>query len=90
MQFKRGENRIFLEDKSQKTYAEITYTTVSEGLFIINNTYVHPDYQGQGIAKKLVEAVVVKARDEDKKIVPACPFANAEFERRIDYADVKK
>ena len=83
-------NRFFLKNEKDEMYAEITYTNAGEHLFIIDHTYVDDAYQGQGIAKKLVFAVVEKARQENKKIIPLCPFANAEFERNMQYSDVKK
>jgi uncharacterized protein len=88
--FKEGPNRFYLVDENNKMHAEITYTCAGDGIYIIDHTYVEPSHQGQGIAKKLVLAVVQKARSENKKIVPLCPFANAEFERNIQYQDVKK
>ena len=83
-------NRIYLVDENNNMHAEITYTNAGDGIYIIDNTYVEPSHQGKGIAKKLVFAVVQKARFENKKIVPLCPFANAEFERNFQYQDVKK
>ncbi len=88
--FKEEPNRFYLVDENNNVHAEITYTYASAGIYVIDHTYVDPLHQGQGIAKKLVLAVVEKARNENKKIVPLCPFANAEFERNIQYQDVKK
>ena len=88
--FKEGPNRFYLVDENNNLNAEITYTNASDGIYIIDHTFVEPSHQGKGIAKKLVLAVVQKARSENKKIVPLCPFANAEFERNIQYQDVKK
>lgn len=83
-------NRFYLGDSSDTAFAEITYSNAGEGIYIIDHTYVHPEHQGQGIAKQLVASVVQKARNEGKKIMPLCPFANAEFERTPEYIDVRK
>ena len=88
--FKEGPNRFYLVGENNNLHAEITYTNLGDGIYIIEHTYVEPSHQGQGIAKKLVLAVVEKARMENKKIVPLCPFANAEFERNLQYQDVRK
>ncbi|MER2117389.1 MAG: GNAT family N-acetyltransferase, partial [Enterococcus casseliflavus] len=50
--------------------------------------FVDPAYRGQGLAEKLVAKGVEKARKEQKKIIPLCPFAKKEFERKPEYADV--
>lgn len=55
---------------------------------IIDHTFVDPAYRGQGLAEKLVAKGVEKARKEQKKIIPLCPFAKKEFERKPEYADV--
>ena len=88
--FKEEPNRFYLVDENNNLHAEISYTNLGDAIYIIEHTYVNPLHQGQGIAKKLVLAVVEKARMENKKIVPLCPFANAEFERNLQYRDVKK
>lgn len=90
MKLKEENNRMIYLNDFNLTVAEITFTNVNEDLYIINQTSVENGYQGKGIAKELVRAVVCKARKEGKKVMPACPFANAEFERRIEYQDVKK
>lgn len=60
----------------------------SNGLWIIDHTYVEEAYNGQGIAKKLVETIVNEARKRKVKIIPLCPFAHREFSKRKDYQDV--
>lgn len=88
--FKEEPNRFYLVGENNKLHAEIAYTNLGDAIYIIEHTYVNPSHQGKGIAKQLVLAVVEKARIENKKIVPLCPFANAEFERNMHYQDVKK
>ena len=90
MKLKVESNRMLYLNEKNMTIAEITYTSVNKDLYIIDHTSVENGYQGKGIAKELVRAVVDKARKEGKKVMPLCPFANAEFERRIEYQDVRK
>ena len=42
----------------------------------IVHTSVSVDYQGQGIARKLVECVIENAQKQNKKIVADCGYAN--------------
>ena len=50
-------------------------TSPSQTVWIIDHTEVDPAYNGQGIAAKLVKAVVDAAREAKVKIVPLCPYA---------------
>lgn len=58
----------------EKKIGEITYY-LRDGRIIIDHTYVNPDYRGQGLARKLVDVVVNKARAEKMKIEPQCSYA---------------
>jgi predicted GNAT family acetyltransferase len=44
--------------------------------------------RGKGTAGRLMEGIVARARAEGFKIVPACPYAAAWFQRHADSADV--
>lgn len=55
---------------------------------IIDHTFVEPEYRGQKLAEKLVLNGVELARREGKKIIPLCPYAKKEFERKPEYQDV--
>ncbi|KON97560.1 hypothetical protein AF333_20945 [Aneurinibacillus migulanus] len=84
-----GERRFFIEQDGQK-FAEITYTPVGDDTIIIDHTFVSDALRGQRIAEKLVYKVVEKARMENKKIIPLCPFAKSQFMRHEEYQDVLK
>lgn len=71
----------------KKWIGESTYSP-SDKLWIIDHTYVDKSYQGQGIATKLVATLVDEARKNGKKIIPLCPFAKKEFDRKPEYSDV--
>lgn len=75
------------DDDDNEEVGEMTYVP-RDGYFIINHTFVEPAYGGHGYAGQLVAAGVEKARATNEKIVPLCPFANAEFNKKSDYADV--
>ncbi|MGD1370602.1 GNAT family N-acetyltransferase, partial [Enterococcus faecium] len=49
---------------------------------------VDPAYRGQKLAEKLVYTGVELARREGKKIIPLCPYAKKEFEKKPEYHDV--
>ena len=48
----------------------------------IIHTQVNKSYQGQGIAKKLVECIIENAKKSNKKIIAECSYANKIIEKR--------
>ena len=68
--------------------AEMTFTKVGEHLIIIDHTEVPDAFRGQGAGLRLVTRAVEDARAAGKKIIPLCPFANAQFRRHKEWADV--
>lgn len=67
--------RFYVCDTNNKQIAEMTFTRIGENQATINHTYIDPDYQGQGIAEKLLDLVVKKLQQENRKIIPICSFA---------------
>ncbi|MHA6261208.1 GNAT family N-acetyltransferase [Sporosarcina sp. CAU 1771] len=90
VEFSVGENRFYLENEEKELIAEITFTKPNDDFFIIDHTFVDDSLRGKGIAQALVNEVVTKAREENMKIIPLCPFAKLEFEKKKEYADVWK
>ena len=94
------DTRIDIEDNGTKgryvvkgpdgAEAELTFTKVGERQIIIDHTGVPDAFRGQGIGAKLVQRAVEDARAADKKIIPLCPFAAAQFRRHPEWADVLK
>ena len=68
--------------------AEMTFSKVGEHRIIIDHTEVPEAFRGQGAGLKLVTRAVEDARAAGKKIIPLCPFANAQFRRHPEWADV--
>ena len=60
----------------------------SEKRWIIAHTGVRPAYEGQGIARRLVECVIEAARSEQVKIKPLCPYAKKMMAGKDEYKDV--
>lgn len=71
-----------------KNIGESTYSP-SDKFWIIDHTLVDENYGGQGIAGQLVAEIVKQARERGLKIMPLCPFAKKEFDRRPEYADIR-
>ena len=74
-------------DKEDKRVGKIKYVE-QEGNWVVNSTFVRPDYTGQGIAGLLLEEIVKQAREKGVKIVPECSYVEHAFEKKEEYADV--
>jgi uncharacterized protein len=65
---------------------EMTYVWAGEDKFIIEHTLGSPEFKGVGM--KLLDKAVAYARENNKKIIPLCPFAKKMFERKEEIRDV--
>ncbi len=68
--------------------AEMIYTLPSADKMIIEHTEVSDQLRGQNIGYQLVHTAVEFARKHELKIIPLCPFANAVFKKKPEFADI--
>ena len=54
----------------------------AEDAWNITHTEVDPTYQGQGIARKLVECIIENAEKHNKKLIAECSYAKKVIENR--------
>ncbi|WP_405099732.1 GNAT family N-acetyltransferase [Oceanobacillus sp. FSL H7-0719] len=85
---KKAENKFYIGEDVKSPLAEITYIQSGKSLIVIDHTYVSDDLRSQGIAGKLLEQVVLYAREHNKKIRPLCVFAKKRMEDTPEYHDV--
>ena len=84
-----GSKGAFFVEIDGEQLAEMTYTYAGPNKIIIDHTEVSEKLKGQGVGYKLVEASVAFMRDNNLKVMPLCPFANAVFKKKAEvYADV--
>lgn len=69
--------------------AEMTYRKSGDGPMIIDHTGVPPEFEGRGIASKLVNAAIADARSQGFKITPVCSYVVAQFRRHPEWADLR-
>lgn len=87
-QFVEEEKRIVVNDHNENEVGEITFIQSGKNTIIIDHTGVKESHRGQGLAEQLVLKVVNKAKREQLKIIPLCPFAKKEFDLKREYSDV--
>lgn len=90
MRYQEQEKRFVAFNEDDQEVGEITFQTAGESILIIDHTYVDQNYRGQQIANKLVKLVVDKAIQEEKLVMPLCPFAAKEFQRHPEYQKIQK
>ncbi len=67
---------------------ELTYSRANPHLIIADHTAVDDSLRGYGVAKALATRLVEDARAEDVKIIPLCPYVNAERRKHPEWADM--
>jgi uncharacterized protein len=73
--------------RTESGEAELTYSIASPTLVIADHTVVPDSFRGTGAGVALVERLVADARAEGFRIMPLCPFVNAQRKRHPDWAD---
>ena len=85
--FEEEANRSAAYNKDGKHIGECEFSP-SNSIWIISHTGVRPNYEGRGIARKLVEKVIEEAQTRNIKILPLCPYAKKMMEGKEEYRDV--
>ena len=67
--------------------AELTYSVTSPTLVIADHTGVPDAFRGTGAGLALVQAMVADARTRGFRIMPLCPFVNAQRKKHPEWAD---
>lgn len=67
--------------------AEVTFSVTTPTLIIAHHTGVPDSFRGTGAGLALVEAMVADARASGFKIMPLCPFVNAQRKKHPEWAD---
>lgn len=84
----RGETKGRYVLRRDGAEAELTYSIVSPQLVIADHTGVPVSMRGTGAGRLLAERLVADARSGGWKIVPLCPFVNAQRRKHPEWADV--
>jgi uncharacterized protein len=85
---KIGNKGLFYAELNGEKLAEMVYTMPSPDKMIIEHTEVDEKLKGKNVGGQLLHTAVEYARTHNIKIIPLCPFANAMFKRKPEYADV--
>lgn len=93
MDFKENSEKIWLENEEGKVVAYVEFPEVN-GVANVMHTVVDKSLRGQGIAGKLLTALVEKMEKEGRKLELTCSYAIDWFEKNKGHenvlADTKK
>ncbi|GHC49291.1 GNAT family N-acetyltransferase [Neogemmobacter tilapiae] len=84
----QGETKGRYVIRKDGAVAELTYSITTPTLIIADHTGVPEAFRGTGAGLALVEAMIADARREGFKIMPLCPFVNAQRKKHPEWADV--
>lgn len=88
MNYIHEDHRIYVNDEKGKMIVNATFPFISEGVVVVDHTYVDPSLRGQGIASELMLEVYHHAKHLGYKIVATCPYAVVWFKRHKEYSDL--
>ena len=89
MEFKKENNRIFLEDENKKVIAEIDFEEIENGVFNIYHTFVDESLRGKGIASKLVQEAINEIELRNGVAQATCTYAKKWLEQNKQKEDNK-
>jgi predicted GNAT family acetyltransferase len=56
--------------------------------FVITHVGVYPEFRGQGVAGKIVDAALQYARQQSLRVIPMCSYAAAYIRRNPQYLEL--
>lgn len=88
IRFEKEEHEAQAYDGDKKAgYCQ--YEEKIDSTWAITHTVVDENYQGQGLAEKLLDEVCEHARRENVKIIPICSYAVKKFDEQPEkYGDL--
>jgi len=79
-----GKKGYFKATENNIEAGVITYVWAGPTKIIIEHTVVNTAFEGKGLGKKLVMAVVEFARQKQLKIMPLCTYAKSVFDKNAE------
>ena len=77
----------YVIDHGGGAFSELTYSKLGKTQVIADHTGVAPGHEGQGVGQALLEALLADARAQGFRIIPLCPYVNAQRRRHPEWAE---
>ena len=88
MDIKQQGNKFVIFD-NDKEIGSLAFSYRANNQISADHTNVSEDYQGQGLAEQLLDALVNFSKDNDYKIIANCSYVAKKFAESDKYQDVK-
>lgn len=69
--------------------AELTWNEIAPGIIVADHTYAPETLRGTGAAGAMVQRLIADARASGLKILPACSYVRAQFDRHPEWAGLR-
>ena len=86
----QGDNGFFFVQRNGAIQARMTYSKPDAKTLSIEHTEVDDEIRHQDVGYAMVQTAVDYARHHHYKIIPICPFVKSVFDKKPEYADVRK
>lgn len=83
-----GNHGAFFYERDGQRLAAMTYSRTTPTLIIIDHTDVSDVLKGQGMGRRLLDALVAWARATGTRVMATCPYALAQFRKDETIRDV--
>ena len=88
MEYIKEQNRVYVKDKDT-IIGEVSFPE-QNGIFIINHTYVDPNYRGMHIAYNLLKNAVEIIETQKKQCKVTCSYAKKWFQKHPEKQNIIK
>lgn len=78
----KEENEKLILVENNIEIAFLKYSEDSDKDYEIQSVFVDEKYRGKGLAKIIFDEFIKKVRKENRKVIPICSYAKAQFEKR--------
>lgn len=70
--------------------AEMTWRAAGPGVIVADHTYAPPSMRGSGAAGAMMQRLIADARNRGVRIVPACSYVRAQFDRHPEWRELRQ
>lgn len=84
----RDNKGAFHVTREGRRLAEMTYSRTNAKLIVIDHSDIDGSLKGQGVGRRLLDALVAWARETEARVIALCPFAKSQFDRDPTIRDV--
>lgn len=83
IEHRADQKRFVVNELGHEAYLE--YYELPDGALDYAHTYTPQEIRGRGIATAIIRYALDHARDNQRRIVPGCPFVQTYIDRHTEY-----